>query len=424
MLLEFSVSNFRSIYKRQTLSLVASSGNELAENNVYELKGHKPKSLRSAVIYGANAAGKSNLLRAALFAQNLIIQSAIALQEGMKISVPPFAFSETAQNESSEFEFLFVEDGVRYNYCFAVNGERVTKEWLVAYPHNKPQRWFEREFDAKTGKYNWSLGTNFKGEKAQQHVWQNSTRTNALFLSMAVNLNNDQLKPVFRWFQTKLIIVLPDLQINPFLSLSLLQNASKKHLVEQFMQIADVGIESLELTEEDFHPKPGRTANNFNISWSQTPGTPPKILKILAMHKKIGSNDLIPLEMQEESDGTKKIFEFAGGWIKVLEDGATILVDELDRSLHPIMTRFLVSLFHDADKNSKGAQLVFTTHDTTLLDTELFRRDQIWFVEKHEGCTNLYPLLDYSPRKDEALERGYLKGRYGAIPFIGTFNLL
>ncbi|MEJ0007772.1 MAG: ATP-binding protein [Steroidobacteraceae bacterium] len=130
----------------------------------------------------------------------------------------------------------------------------------------------------------------------------------------------------------------------------------------------------------------------------------------------------VPFNLNDESDGTRKLFEFAGGWVRALSTGATLFVDELDRSLHPYITRFLVQLFHSS-KNTKNAQLIFTTHDTTLLASDLLRRDQIWFLEKNpEQATHLYPLLDYQPRKDEAVERGYLKGRYGAVPAIGELD--
>src|ERR1700726_4341577 len=130
----------------------------------------------------------------------------------------------------------------------------------------------------------------------------------------------------------------------------------------------------------------------------------------------------VPFDLSDESDGTRKLFEFTGGWLRALTIGATLFVDELDRSLHPYITRFLVTLL-SGNKNTKGAQLIFTTHDTTLLDANLLRRDQIWFVEKDaEQSTKLYPLLDYRPRKDEALERGYMKGRYGAVPMVGKLS--
>lgn len=199
----------------------------------------------------------------------------------------------------------------------------------------------------------------------------------------------------------------------------------------RFIRAADVGIDRLELLEEDAPPMstgalpPGALRVHFELGLP--PGATPvaqtlnqKRLRVVAWHRRAGSNDEVPLDMGDESDGTRKLFEFTGGWLHALNSGATLFVDELDRSLHPHMTRFLVGLFHSRG-NEKNAQLVFTTHDTTLLDTELVRRDQIWFVEKdQERSSRLYSLLEYSPRKDEALERGYLKGRYGAIPFVGS----
>ena len=130
------------------------------------------------------------------------------------------------------------------------------------------------------------------------------------------------------------------------------------------------------------------------------------------------------LDYGEESKGTRILIDSAGAWLNVLNNGEVILYDELDTSLHPLMTRFLIRLFHSRTTNPNNAQLIFTTHDTSLLDGDLFRRDQVWFVEKDEkSASHVYPLSDFSPRKDEALERGYLKGRYGALPFIGELKL-
>jgi hypothetical protein len=228
----------------------------------------------------------------------------------------------------------------------------------------------------------------------------------------------------------KLIVLTPGINLNPFLSLELLQQEGGKDQIMRFMQAADVGIDRLELLEEDLPPNPSAEALpvgalRINFELGLPPGSPPpqqKQFRVLAWHKRTDSKEEVPLDFRDESDGTQKLFEFTGGWIRALEWGATLFVDELDRSLHPHMTRFLVSLFCSPG-NQKNSQLVFTTHDTTLLDTALLRRDQIWFVEKDgERATRLYSLLEYSPRKDEALERGYLKGRYGAIPFIGNLE--
>jgi hypothetical protein len=414
------------------MSLTASASPELAKTHVFDPGEKLPPVVRSAVIYGANAAGKSNLLLAIQFAQTIVLTSAGQTQAGQRIGVTGFAFAKDASVKPSEFEFLFVENSVRYHYGFALTQERIVKEWLVAYPKGKPQRWFEREFDDETKKYTWTLGTNFRGEKSQRNTWRDSTRENALFLSTAVQLNNEQLHPVFSWFQNKLGVVTTNNKMNMALSMELLNDPERSGVLNQFIRAADVGIEKLEFLEDrtgaatviNINLMPGGHQVLPGFMPAQSPTSQPKFGRVLAHHKQNDSDGTAQLDLfADESDGTRKIFEFAGGWIKALNDGATLLVDELDRSLHPLMTRFLVQLFHDEHRNAHGAQLVFTTHDTTLLDQSLFRRDQIWFVEKDkQSSTHLYPLLDYSPRKDEALERGYLKGRYGAIPFLSPIN--
>jgi hypothetical protein len=432
MFIEFSVSNFRSILTRQTLSMVASPDTAHLQRNVSPGKEKELRMLRSAVIYGPNAAGKSNILRAVETLRQLVLNSSTGYQEGQPIPVTPFVFSKAGSDQPSEFEIIFVaDDGVRYHYCCVVTAERVLKEWLVAYPLGRAQRWFEREYDTATKTQRWWFGPNFNAERAERKVWQDFTRDNALFLSTAIQLNNAQLRPAYNWITQKLIVLVPGVDLNPFLSLNLLREGAGQEKIMRFMRAADIGIDRLELLEEDLTPvasgtlSPGAMRIHFEIGL-QPGGSPPvpvqKRFRVLAWHKRTDTNEEVPLDMSDESDGTRKLFEFTGGWLHALDGGATLFVDELDRSLHPHMTRFLVGLFHSRS-NDKNAQLVFTTHDTTLLDTDLMRRDQIWFMEKDaQRSSHLYPLLEYSPRKDEALERGYLKGRYGAIPFIGDLG--
>lgn len=238
-----------------------------------------------------------------------------------------------------------------------------------------------------------------------------------------------QTEPAFAWITQKLIVLTAGVGWNPFLTWDLLREDSGRAKVMQYMRAADVGIDRLELIEEDITPSsiaelpPGTVRINFEVGLP--PGAPPpmgKRFQVRAWHKQADSNEEVALDIQDESEGTRKLFEFAGGWIRALESGATLFANELDRSLHPYMTRFLVGLFQ-GPTNAKNAQLIFTTHDTTLLDAELLRRDQVWFVEKeNDGSSKLYSLLEYRPRKDEAFERGYLKGRYGAVPLIGSLR--
>lgn len=428
MIIEFRVGNYRSIAAPQTLTMAASTDDLLAEDNVVEGTPEKTRLLRQAVIYGANAAGKSNLLMSMEALRSLVMFSA-DLQEGQPLPwMTPFRLNLANDEAPSTFEVIFEEAGVRYHYMVAATATRVITEWLVAYPQGRPQRWFERSYDVEKKTYDWWFGPSFKGNRNQRELWQTSTRSNALFLSTAVKLNNEQLKPVFLWLTQKLIIISPGkVDFNPTLSVDLLRSDDGRARMMKFLQSADIGIDRLELQETDGlpPPPPGIPPEQWMSMLSQMPpGTSPKMkwAKVVAWHTRSDGN-AVPFDMQEESDGTRKLFEFIGGWIKALDIGATLCVDEIDHSLHPHLTRLLVQLFR-SDTNRNNGQLIFTTHDTTLLDPELLRRDQIWFAEKNEErATAIYPLLDYSPRKNENLERGYLLGRYGAIPFVGDLRL-
>ena len=186
MLIEFSVANFKSILERQTLSMVASTDSEHAEKNIIELPNEAAKYLKSAVIYGPNAAGKSNLLKAMLVLQQLILHSASS-QEGIPLSgITSFLLDGNIPNEPSEFNIVFTaNDGVKYEYHLSATPTAIEKEWMVAYPNGRPQRWFERELNRQSGKYEWWFGSKFKGDKAEKKVWQEFTRNNSLFFSLS-----------------------------------------------------------------------------------------------------------------------------------------------------------------------------------------------------------------------------------------------
>jgi len=427
MLIEFSVTNFRSIQARQTLTMVASSDKAHIQHNVAPTKEKGLLLLRSAVIYGPNAAGKSNILRALHTLQQMVLKSATAYQVGQLIPVTPFLLTKASTEQPTTFDIIFTgDDGVRYHYVCEAGPKRIFKEWLVAYPNGRPQRWFERSYDPKTDKENWWFGPKFVSNQAERKIWQEFTGANVLFLSNAIKLNNEQLRPAYSWLAHKLVFFMPDDKINLVLGLELLREDSGNEQIMRFMRAADIGIDRLEVREEDLAPIPphGNIGVHFGFGLPVVGlAGPLKRVRVLAWHKRTDDEVDVPLDLNEESDGTHKLFAFIGPLLSVLELGATLIVDELDSSLHPHITRLLVGLFHSRS-NEKNAQLVFTTHNTTFMDTELLRRDQIWFVEKDaKRSTQLYSLLEYSPRKDEALGRGYLKGRYGAIPFVGRFEV-
>ncbi|NLY65623.1 MAG: ATP-binding protein [Alcaligenaceae bacterium] len=418
MLIEFSVTNYRSILQRQTLSMVASTYfNELKSlNTIPAPNSNTPSLLRSAVLYGPNASGKSTLINALKFVENQVLFSQKESQAGDEIDVAPFKLTTESRNAESEFEITFIEQGVRYEYGFCCNRKRFTEEWLFAYPRGRAQKWFHRVFDHKTGKDVYKFNTSFHGGR-QRQLWASQTRPNALFFSTAVQLNNEQLKPAFDWFKSRLRVLSSAQGLSPSYTLQLCETESSRQEIINFMNsadlsIADIQIKKIAITEEflpEDMPVPLRETFLENLAGK-------KLLKPRFFHKDVNTQENIEFEEEEESDGTRALFAFAGPWLDVIKHERVLVIDELDTSLHPLLVHYLVKLLHQA--NSK-AQLVFTTHDTTLLSQKLLRRDQVWFTEKNKkSATELYPLSDFSPRDNEAIERGYLNGRYGGIPFL------
>ena len=417
MLIEFNVSNFLSIREQTSLSLVKAKGPELAKSNTFASETPAvPSLLRSAAIYGANAAGKSNFIKALQVMRQLVLQSSTEIQAGESLPITPFLLDEQSHTSPCEFEVTFISQGVRYQYGFSATTERIVEEWLLAYPLGRPQRWIERTYDFKTKSYCWGSMVKLSGKK---HLWQEITRPNALFLSTAIQLNNQQLKPVFEWFVEALHIAEFG-RWSPGFSINVCEQDNAKNKVVSFLKAADVDIDDIELEKEKFNTQslpddlPEEFKKHLEAKYKDK-----SVVQVKTVHR-LETGRKVLFDMENESDGTQKIFALAGPWLDVLENGYILIIDELHDNLHPLMVKFLVSLFHNQKTNPKNAQLIFTTHDTSILNQEVFRRDQIWFCEKDkQQATTLYPLTDFSPRKGvENLERGYLSGRYGALPYL------
>ncbi len=420
MLIEFSVTNYRSILERQTLNMTASSYfKELEPLNTFvpDQADGVPRLLRSTVLYGPNASGKSTLIQALQFVEKQVLNSQKESQAGDEIDVMPFKLTAASREAASEFEVTFVEQGVRYEYGFCCNRERFTEEWLIAYPMGRAQKWFHRVFDAGAGKDIYKFSTSFLGGKARHGLWKEQTRPNALFFSTAIQLNNEQLKPAFDWFKLRLRVVDSVHGFSPGYTLQRCSKDEDRQRVLAFMNSADLSIADIRLKESVFSaeslPKemPAVIRDEFLKDMAGR-----KLVEPRFFHKDINTAETIEFAESEESDGTRALFAFAGPWLDVIENERVLVVDELDTSLHPLLVHHLVKrLHHEGSK----AQLIFTTHDTTLLSQKLLRRDQVWFMEKDgQSATRLYPLSDFSPRDNEAVERGYLNGRYGGIPFL------
>jgi len=422
MIIDFSVKNFRSFREEQRISFVASNRDDSIPEALFdpELAGaefSKMRLLKTLVIYGANAAGKTNTLKALAFLARMVEGSATDLDEGDSTGVEPFMFDQSSSGEPSEFILRFIVDGVRYHLVLVLNKRRVLYESLSAFPKGREQVWYERNWDDETEKYTWEPArpTDYKRDSNLVKY----TRENALYLSTAVKFNDEQLRPIYLWFKEKICMLrlnsdFPPLSPN-YTAKQLMGDANRRAQVTRLLQHADLGVLSAkaderELTTDDLPNDMPEEIVKKIIS--------KKHLKISLGHRGSRGREY-SLEWEDESSGTQKFFALAGPWLDILEKGRIAGLDEIESSMHPLMVHALLRLVLSRDVNRKGAQLVFTTHNPLLLDTGVFRRDQVWFADKDdEGGTYLYPLTDYKPRKKESLVRGYLAGRYGAVPFI------
>lgn len=422
MLIEFRVENHRSICTEQALTMTAGRAGAPDDPRPRAVGGFSERLLTAAALYGANASGKSNVLAALEFMRQAIVHSHRTWPPGGGVPRAPFAWGAKA-SEPSLFEVAILQHGTRYRYGFVVDDERFLEEWLYAWPAGRKQSWFEREGD------DFKFGEHLHGEN---RVVQQVTRPNSLFLATAAQHGHEQLTGVHAWFQAMRTVnvspgilqrIYDDIYFERWLGLTFQGGADAplhfplgegpavdEHLesIRELMRAADVGIVDVKLEYGDDDPgaRPGRR----------------RPARLMVRHQSSAGDAWLPF--REESRGTQRLFHVAPALVDALQSGGLLVIDELEASLHPLLAIHVVRLFNDPRTNPRNAQLVFTTHDTNLLGTELgepaLRRDQIWLTEKDgEGATCLYPLTDYKPRKAENLERGYLQGRYGAIPFLG-----
>ncbi len=409
MLVEFTVENFKSIRDEARLNLVAGRGNEQRDTHLVkpELSGNVRNEplVRSIAIYGPNAAGKSNLVNALGAMKYIVTRSTEHLAE---LPVTPFRLDPNNENEATMLEVLCIAEGVRYQYGFRATRHQIIDEWLFAWPRGRLQVLFERTENA------WDFGPNLTGDKK---VWQRATRPDALYLSTAVSLNSEQLRPIYNWFKKRLKVTDTQGWINSY-SMSWCRDQRKREIVD-FLNVADFGIADIHVVEKEFQPRQLQTDMDPDLSPYLEDMMAGKKFPELRLSHNTGNSSPSELQLEDESDGTQRIFALAGPWLDSLKNGNVIVFDELHASLHPALVRYLVDQFHDPRLNARGAQLVFTTHDTSILNQAVFRRDQIWFCERNEKQeTRLFPLAEFSPRKGlENLERSYLSGRYGALPF-------
>lgn len=413
MLLEFRVRNYRSIRDEQALTLIASGDKELATTHLAPtgLKS-APHALRTAVVYGPNASGKSSLLRALDYLRAVVAESATVIQPGQTYNVQPFKLDAVSAQQPTEFEITFLLSGVRHQYAFSMTAQRIVSESLLVYRSSKPTQLYSRQH-VDGDRYDYEFSTYLTGPRK---LWQESTRPNALFLSMAAQLNSEQLSPVFNWIVRSITFLPAGTTVLPDFTTALLATEQGRASIREFLSAADISIADVQaVPRKGMHAQWVMSASGLQASQEEREF----LMPVFEHSTPKGS---AKFELHDESEGTQRLYGLIAPVLNCLRDGHVLVVDELDSSLHTLLVRRLITLFQTPELNPNGAQLIFSTHDTSLLDHTLFRRDQIWFTEKDaDQATRLYPLTDFSPRKQEAWERGYLTGRYGAVPFFSNW---
>jgi len=418
MLIEFSIENYRSIKEKVTLSLVASSDKSLDNNLIKNTGLNNDDLLRSAAISGANASGKTNVLLGINSLVNMVILSS-KNQKGEKIDVTPFRLDDNCVSKPSRFEVIFIKDNVKYIYGAAVTTEKVVEEYLYYYPKGRKAIIFTRDINRDPI---YIFNTDHKNQK----FISTKILDNVLYLSGATQLNYDKTSVAFDWFKDTLQVIGPtdNPGLKHFTADRLNEDESMKSYIMKGLSEADLGIEDISVLVKNVSIDDLPSDLSDKIKSLATKGNL-KEISIKSIHKGIdvnGNKQKVLFEFDEESEGTIRMFSLIGPWIDALINGHVLIVDELDTKLHHKLSVFLMNLFNNPTQNKNNAQLIFTTHNTNLLDQDLLRRDQIWFTEKNPefGSTDLYSLVEFSPRSDKNIQRGYLAGRYGALPFINN----
>lgn len=431
MLLEFRVTNFRSIGEEQVLSLVPTNGQREYSENI--ISNGKYSSLNAIAIYGANGGGKSNLLRGIDTMRKIILRSA-QTSSTTKLPYDPFLLRDGFDCMDTSFEILFVTDNSRYRYGFSYNQNKISKEWLFRKVVGRETKLFERVDDVI------DVSSGFKSSAKITDLAIETTRDNTLFLSMCDMLNVEEAKTIFGWLSKLNTINGQHSHLHEGQTATLLLNQDYADKIKEYLKSVCLNIQDIEVETTDLEQLDERSKRNYLIRMASHGSMVPT--KVLAHHTiyDIHSNPTDRTQAwdwdERESSGSQKAMHLSGPILWALVHGSILVVDEIEAFLHPIMTLNTIEIFLNPNSNPNKAQIIFATHDTNLLSYAKLRRDQIYFAEKNKWeSTELFSLSDFkyygerngqtiseSERPDVDKEKRYIEGRYGAIPTLGEFN--
>ena len=411
MLLRFGVANHLSICERQELTLAASSLKDRDDGLIASEFVPRGAVLPAALIYGANASGKSNLLNALSTMRRMVLLSHAGGDPGGGVDRTVFRLDSECADEPTGFDIDFVVDGIRWHYGFEATDDAITAEWLHHYPKSHRRQMFDRRNDQfQFGR--WLKGSNRNIAKL--------TRSNSLFLSTAAQNDHPQLSKIYRYFRSldfDVATTVSGRDVNERIRASGVDGRTIKFL--EFVNTGVVGHRARVFPKSYDHESivAYLRSNDYFVDDSELlidlSGT--NAFVELAHRGQGGQSFYLDLDM--ESAGTRRLLIVLDRVFKTLDAGSLLCIDELDASLHTHIAEAALGLFCSRETNPNGAQLIATTHDTNLLTCASMRRDQIWFVEKNPvGASEVYPLTDIQTRKGDNVELGYLQGRYGAVP--------
>lgn len=428
MLIEFKVANFRSFKDEETFSMVASPDESLPCNVVRGAQGSKYDLLKSAVVYGPNASGKSNFIKALQTMIGLVLRLPMSTEKDAPSPYNPFQLDSNYFEKPGIFIVTFLLEGVENEYGVEVDKKGVKKEWLKTFPKGQPRLLFERDRSRKDEFY-----FNPNHWKGPGKTLVEKTREDVLFISVADSFNNKTARDILSWFRMHTTCMMDPsfYYLDSIFSKRFLANEEGKTRVLAMLQKADPSLAGMGLSQRDRaigNAPPDIDKDFFSLAEKDTDLVEgirnlDEKYPVFTLHERDnqGNISVASFWMQDESDGTQRLFQISGMILESMDGNRIILSDEFDLRLHPLLARDLIEMFHDPEINSHDSQLIFTTHNISLLDLSLFRRDQIWFTERGDGGgTEMYSLWDFKgadkARRNANVARQYLAGKFGAVP--------
>lgn len=414
MLINYKFKNFKSFFNETNFTMLSNLDKSSHPDNLETIG--KDKVSKVKIIYGANASGKSSFLYSVDFIKSFALMSN-RLVEGNHIAINPYVFTENFANNPSEFSITFVKSNIKYNYCFSCTNRKVINEKLDIYYSSKPTTIFTR---TNTIDYKFNADAKILNEIKTKNT------ENKLFLITAATWNYEKAKPVVEYIMNDIVVLFDTDQPTQYNINYIMTHGDYdefKRFCLDFLNSADISISDFEvrpikLQEYGQHAEfIKKLMNVLSNNGLEKDSKLPNSYNIKTNHNINNVN--YTLELIEESIGTQQLFYLAPVLFYVFKEGKTLFIDEIDRSLHPLLVEYLIKKFLNKDININNAQLICNTHDTNLLNLDFLRRDEIWFTERNKyGISELYSLAEFSPRKNENIEKAYILGRYGAIPFI------